>query len=138
MLDMDASQIPANFMRNWIITGLLVCFVGYLCISGFPRAAGKSLLRSMPGLGSDDASYEHQSLAATIAIMIGADSGFRKIMESAMGDFYAVSMEDVAWCACFPALHSTLLTSFQPALRRRDDLYCQCCLLPSIAASCRL
>ena len=103
MLDMDASQIPANFARDWIITGILVCFEGYLCVSGFPRAAGKSLLRSLPGLGSDDSSYEHQSLAATIAIMIGADSGFRKIMESAMGDFYAVSMEDVAWCDHFAA-----------------------------------
>ena len=29
MLDMDESQIPANFLRNWIITGLLVCFEGY-------------------------------------------------------------------------------------------------------------
>ena len=92
MLDMPEGSAPENFVRDWIITGVFVCFLGYLCVSGFPRRAGKSLLQRMPGLGGDAGSYEHQSLAATIAIMIGADTGFRKIMESAMGDFYAGEM----------------------------------------------
>eukprot|EP01046_Picozoa_sp_COSAG06_P007422 COSAG06_NODE_362_length_16812_cov_106.557710_13_plen_264_part_00 len=92
MLDMPEGAAPENFVRDWIITGVFVCFLGYLCVSGFPRRAGKSLLQRMPGLGGDAGSYEHQSLAATIAIMIGADTGFRKIMESAMGDFYAGEM----------------------------------------------
>ena len=96
-------------------------------MSGFPRAAGKSLLRAMPGPGTT-IRHEHQSLATTIAIMIGADSGFRKIMEAAMGEFYAVSMEDVAWCGCFPAF----------CMRHRDDFAASaaCCrlMLPCAAA----
>ena len=48
-------------------------------------------------LKGGDETYEHQSLAATIAIMIGVDTGFRSIMEEALGSFHAVSMEDVTW-----------------------------------------
>ena len=50
MLDMDESLVPAHFLRDWLITGAIVCFEGYLCVSGIPRKAGKQLLKWMPGV----------------------------------------------------------------------------------------
>jgi hypothetical protein len=54
MLDMDANNIPENFTRDWVITGLGSIFLGWLCISGLPKRAGKALLKCMPGLGGSE------------------------------------------------------------------------------------
>ena len=94
ILDLDPKMVPENFVSGWLIQATINCVLGYLCVTGLPRQLGKSLLKTLKGNAEG---YEHQSLAATIAIMIGADTGFRSIMESALGDFYAVSMGDVVW-----------------------------------------
>ena len=71
---------------------------GWLCVTNVPRNAGKWVLKALPSLwGGAAGTYEHQVLGATIAIMIGRDSGFREIMEKAVGSLRSVSLSDVTW-----------------------------------------
>ena len=46
---------------------------------------------------SPDTSFDQQVLAATISIMVGADSGFREILSAALRSLRCVSMADVTW-----------------------------------------
>ena len=76
----------------------LTCIVvGYLAVTDMPRALGKAFLVFLHRIQSPGTSFDQQVLAATITIMVGADSGFREILSQALGALRCVSMADVTW-----------------------------------------
>eukprot|EP01045_Picozoa_sp_COSAG04_P009841 COSAG04_NODE_585_length_12348_cov_17.357907_5_plen_403_part_00 len=96
--NMGSSAIPDDFWHGWAVMVVVTVLEGWLCVTNVPRNAGKWVLKALPSLwGGAAGTYEHQVLGATIAIMIGRDSGFREIMEKAVGSLRSVSLSDVTW-----------------------------------------
>ena len=69
---------------------------GFLCLTSIPRDAGKKFLEYLHRWTSPSTSFDYQCLAATIAIMVGSDSGFRAIICRALDALRGMSIEEVA------------------------------------------
>ena len=70
---------------------------GFLCLTSIPRDAGKKFLEYLHRWTSPSTSFDYQCLAATIAIMVGSDSGFRAIICRALDALRGISLENVTW-----------------------------------------
>jgi hypothetical protein len=93
------ADVPEGFFASYMVMSLTCCVIGALAVTDVPRTLGKRFLERLHRMqaGSDGGSYDHQVLAATIAIMVGADSGFREILSQALGALRCVSRADVTW-----------------------------------------
>ena len=96
MLDYGA-ELPPHWFRNYVFMSLTCCAIGYMAITDVPRVLGKKFLVLLHSIQSPDTSFDQQVLAATITIMVGADSGFREILSAALRSLRCVSMADVTW-----------------------------------------
>lgn len=105
----------------WFGEALKIIFtfvIGFSCVTGAPRAGGKWLLKALHEWVEKGTSFEHQVLAATIAIMvlsppwsvkfysenavsiaaqIGSDSDHHVAIQRALRDLRCVSLADVTW-----------------------------------------
>ena len=94
----NKTEVPADFWRGYAIMATINIVSGFLCLTSLPRAAGKKFLELLhKATQSASISFEFQCLAATIAIMVGADSGFRAIICRAMDALRAIPLNAVTW-----------------------------------------
>ena len=96
MLDYGAT-LPPHWFRSYVIMSLTCVVIGYFAVTDVPRSLGKAFLVFLHRIQSPGTSFDQQVLAATITIMVGADSGFREILSQALGALRCVSMADVTW-----------------------------------------
>ena len=88
---------PEGFWFNYALMSLSSLISGFLAVTEYPRMAGRKFLERLHKFSSPTTSFDFQCLAATIAVMVGADSNFRAILCKALGALRAVSMADVTW-----------------------------------------
>ena len=88
---------PPDFWFLYAMQSAASLFLGILTITKYPRVVGRFFLKKLHRLSSPTTSFDFQCLAATIAVMVGADSNFRAILCKAVDALRAVSMADVSW-----------------------------------------
>ena len=96
MLD-HGDELPFSWYRGYVYMSLTCIVVGYLAVTDMPRALGKAFLVFLHRIQSPGTSFDQQVLAATITIMVGADSGFREILSQALQALRGISLADVTW-----------------------------------------
>ena len=97
MVDKKDVEVPKDFWQGYSIMATINIASGILCVTGIPRDLGKKFLEYLHAWSSPKTSFDFQCLAATIAVMVGADSGFRAIICKALGALRAISLENVTW-----------------------------------------
>ena len=88
---------PEGFWTGYAIMGGQSLFGAMIAVTSIPRTIGYKFLEWLHKCSSPKTSFDFQCLAATIAIMVGADSSFRQIICKALETLRAVSMADVTW-----------------------------------------
>ena len=93
----SGGKVAKGFFQGYAIMGVVCIISGIVCVTDYPRLAGRKFLERLHKWTSPSTSFDYQCLAATIAIMVGADANFRSIICKALGVLRAVSLADVTW-----------------------------------------